>query len=206
MAKWISGISIHTPIPTLQKLFTSPTSKTPQLRGHPQEKAHHPKSHSQPVPQRACPQPNPPDSAKLFTPRPTQDKPGCSGIGPERALDRSTPFPQRGSAKPHLPYDPCECRPCPAEPPPRRSTPPKVPFSTRSPKSLSPTKPSRLCKTLHTTPHPRQTGLQRDRAGASIGSKHPIPTARQREAPPPVRSLRVQALSRGVHPRSAPPC
>jgi hypothetical protein len=161
MAKWISGINIHPPLPTLQKLFTprppktnraarppprrsappkvpfptrSPKSLSPtkpsrfrksslphppprqtELQGHPQEKAHHLKSHSQPVPQRACPQPNPPDSAKALYPSP-----------------------------------------------------------------------------------PKTTQLQRDRAGASIGSKHPIPTARQRDSP----SSRTIPASAGPVPRS----
>ena len=116
MAKWISGINIHPPIPTLQKLFTSRPTQIPQLRGHLQDEAHHLKSHSQPVPQRACPQPTNPDSSK----------------------------------------------------------------------------------TLHPSPPPRQTGLQRDRAGASIGSKHPIPTARQRDSP----TSRTIPASAGPVPRS----
>ena len=245
MAKWVSEITLHHPIPVLQKLFPqrprkkalqrdraetsigskqpipkSATARRPHLPYDPCErrpcpaeptpkKQHTPRVPS-PISPSACPQTNPSHSpfCKNSLPHapPTSRHPSSSGTGPERALDRSNKFPKRGSAKPHLPYDPCECRPCPAEPPPRRSTPPKVPFPTRSPKSLSPTKPSRFCKSSLPLAPPRQTGLQRDRAGASIGSKHPIPTARQREAPPPVRSLRAQALSRGAHPRSAPPC
>ena len=183
MAKWISEITLHHPIPVLQKLFTSRPTQIPQPRGHPQKEAHHLKS--QPVPNSLSPT-KPSRFCKSSLPLAPRDKPGCSGIGPERALDRSTPFPQRGSAiapppvrslrvqalsrgahpqeathttspiphqpsacpqtnqnpdteaaagqrrnehrieatnsqkrgsaKPHLPYDPCECRPCPAEP------------------------------------------------------------------------------------------
>ena len=166
---------------------TIPASAGPVPRSHLQDEAHHLKSHSQPVPQRACPQPNPPDSAKALYPSPPRDKPGCSGIGPERALDRSTPFPQRGSAKPHLPYDPCECRPCPAEPTPKKQHTPRVP----SPISLQPVPK----QTKTQTPKP-----QRDSAETSIGSKQPIPKSAAARSP----TSRTIPASAGPVPQSPP--
>ncbi len=170
MAKYISEVNVHRPIPILQKLFTS---RPPRhlSREATQEEAHHLKS--QPVPE------------KLFTPRPTQT-PGLQRDRAGASIGSKHPIPtarQRDS-----------------------------PTSRTIPASAGPVPRSHLQDEAHHlksqpvpqklfTPRPtKTTKLQRDRAGASIGSKHPIPTARQRESP----TSRTIPASAGPIPQSPP--
>ncbi len=197
MAKWISGINVHTPIPILQNLFTSRLTKTPEPRSHPQEEGHHPKSHSQPVHQRARPQPNPHHSSKALHPTPPKttqlqrDRVGAS-IGSKHPIPTAR---QRDS--PTSRTIPASAGPVPRSHLQKEAHHLKSHSQTARPQP----NPPHPAKALYLAPT-KTLEPQRDRAGASIGSKHPIfPSAVARS--PTSRAIPASA---GPVPRSHTRC
>jgi hypothetical protein len=138
--------------------------------------------------------------------------PSGSGTGPQRAVESEHPTPraQRESSS--------SFRRISANAGPTREAPTHDPTSASPEKHRQPPRPTTSraqFPSTHNGPSGSGTGItpditqrQRDRAGASTGSDHPLPFAHSAKSPYlPRASLRAQDRSRGARPRARPrPC